>query len=214
MKRFIKFSAAIICLALIYMLFKLNLLSGNANSLNHFLSTHGNYKEIIFIALSSLRILALIPSAVFMVLGGIMFNPIEGFILTFISIVLSETFIYILSKIFVGSAIQNYLVNKYPKLYNMILKNDTKILAIGISCPITPSDVSCFLASFAGIRYKKYIITVVAANIPMMILYNLLGNSVMSSSTGTVITAAIIALISIVYIYLWKKVQKQQTVHI
>jgi len=195
---------------LIYILFRFNLLTGNISNINQFLINCGSYKDLIFIALATLRIVALIPSAVFMILAGIIFNPVEGVALTFISVVLSETIIFIISKILVCSNIQNYLVKRYPKLYKLLLKNNTKILAIGILCPIAPSDVACFLAGSTGLSYRKFMLTVVMSNMPMMILFSFLGNNVMSSGSNTIIIAAIIALMSIYSIYLWKKEQRVQ----
>lgn len=210
MKKISKFLIIAVWATLIYILFRLNLLSGDMNNLNQFFNNCGNYKELIFIALSSLRIVSLIPSAVFMILGGMIFNPMEGFALTLISVILSETIVYITSKILVSSDIQNYIVNKYPKLHELLLKNNTKILAIGILCPVAPSDVACFLASSTGLNYKKFILTVIAANMPMMILYSFLGDSVTSSANNAIIIAVIIVVISIYSIYLWNKEQRVQ----
>lgn len=210
MKKISKFLIVTIWIALIYILFKLNLLTGNMDNLNDFFSNCGNYKVLIFIALSSLRIVALIPSAVFMILGGMIFTPIEGFVLTLISVILSETIVYITSKVLVSSDIQGYFVNKYPKLYELLLGNNTKILAIGILCPIAPSDAVCFLASSTGLSYRKFILTVIAANMPMMILYSFLGGNVISSANNTTIIVAIIFVISMYSIYLWNKEQRNE----
>ncbi|KZL91820.1 TVP38/TMEM64 family protein [Clostridium magnum] len=210
MKKISKFLIVTIWIALIYILFKLNLLTGNMDNLNDFFSNCGNYKALIFIALSSLRIVALIPSAVFMILGGMIFTPIEGFALTFISVILSETIVYITSKVLVSSDIQGCFVNKYPKLYELLLGNNTKVLAIGILCPIAPSDAVCFLASSTGLNYRKFILTVIASNMPMMVLYSFLGGSVISSANNTTIIIAIIFVISMYSIYLWNKEQRNE----
>ena len=210
MRRISKLLIMAVWVVLIYVLFRLDLLTGNMDNLNQFFNRCGNYKTLIFIALSSLRIVALIPSAVFMVLGGVIFNPFKGILLTLISVILSETIVYVTSRILVSSSVQNLFVNKYPKLYELLLKNNTKILAIGILCPISPSDVACFLASSTGLSYRKFILTVIISNIPMMILYGLLGNSFLSSGTNTIMILAIIIVISIYSIYLWNKEQRVQ----
>lgn len=210
MKRISRFLIIAIWIALIYTIFRLNLLTGNLDNLNKFFSSCGNYKALIFIALSSLRIAALIPSAVFMILGGMIFTPTQGFAFTLISVILSGTIVYISSKILVSSGIQNYITNKYPKFYKLLLRNNTKILAIGILCPIAPSDAACFLASSTGLNYKKFILTIIAANIPMMILYSFLGDSIISSANNTIIISTIIVLISMYSIYLWNKEQRNQ----
>lgn len=203
-----KFLIGAVWAALIYILFRFNLLTGDMDNIKIFVNNCGAYKELIFIALAVMRIVAFIPSAVFMIIGGIIFNPIEGVALTFISVILSETIVYIISKILVCSNMQDYLVKRNPKLYKLLLKNNTKILAIGILCPIAPSDVACFLAGSTGLSYIKFMLTVIISNMPMMILYSFLGNNVMSSASNTIIIAAIIVVMSIYSIYLWNKEQR------
>lgn len=210
MKRISKFVIIGIWIAIIYILYKLNLLTGNKDKLVEVFCEFGDYKELVFVVLSSLRVVVLIPSAVFMILGGIIFNPLEGILLTLISVILSETIVYLTSKVLIGSNIQNYLVNKYPKLYELLLKNNMRILAIGILCPVAPSDVACFLAKSTGIDYKKFILTVVLSNTPMMILYGFLGDSFLSSNSNTMMILAIIIMISIYSLYLWNKEHKMQ----
>jgi uncharacterized membrane protein YdjX (TVP38/TMEM64 family) len=205
-----KFLIIAVWAILIYILFRFNLPTRNMDNINQFLNNCGSYKELIFIALASLRIVALIPSAVFMILGGMIFNPVEGFALTFISVVLSQTIVFVISKILVCSNIQDYLVKRNPKLYKLLLKNNTKILAIGILCPIAPSDVACFLAGSTGLSYRKFMLTVVISNMPMMLLYSFLGNNVLSSASNTIIISVIIAVMSIYSIYLWNKEQRLQ----
>jgi uncharacterized membrane protein YdjX (TVP38/TMEM64 family) len=211
MKRIIKLLIVAVWVTLIYILFRFNLLTGNIDNLNNFFNTSGDYKALIFIALSSIRIVALIPSAVFMILGGVIFNPFEGVILTLISILLSETSMYVTSKVLVSSRMQRHLVDKYPKLYESMLKNNTRILAIGILCPIAPSDVTCFLVSSTGIKYRKFILTIIISNLPMIILYSFLGSTIMSSMANTIIVASVIIVISIYSVHLWnieKRAQK------
>lgn len=209
MKKISKFLIIAVWATLIYVLFKLDLINGNMNNLNKFFSSCNKYKVVLFIIFSTLRVVALMPSVMFMILGGMMFNPIEAFALTLVSILLSESIVYAVSKVLVSSGIQNYLVKKYPKTYSLLLKNNTRILAIGILCPIAPSDAACFLASSTGLNYRKYILTVVLANMPLMILYSFLGNSFIYSDNNITIIGVFILLIGSYSIYLWNKEQKQ-----
>lgn len=209
MKKLGKVLIIVVWAAIIYAFYKLNLLNGNVDKFAGFFKNHGNYKTLLFMALSTFRVLALIPSAVFMIIGGIMFTPIQGFFLTLISVILSETIIFILSKVMLATKVQEYLINKYPKVYKLLLKSNTRILALGILCPMAPSDVACFLACSTGIGYVKFIVTVVIANIPMAILYSFLGDSVISSLNNSLIIGSMVLAISCYSIYLWNREQKQ-----
>lgn len=208
MKKGGKFLIIAIWVSIIFLLFKLGLLTGSLYNLNQYINNFGSYKELIFVLLATLRVVAFIPSAVFMLLSGLIFNPFEGIGLNFISIVISETIVFAVSKILISSNIQKFLVKKNPRLYKLLLKNNKKILAIGIICPMAPSDVACFLASSTGLSYKRFMIIVVLSNMPMMILYSLLGISAASSAAKVIIIGAIIAIISLYSLYLWKKAEK------
>lgn len=210
MKRIRKFLIVGVWAALIYALFRLNLLDRDVDNLQQFFNGCGRYKALLFILVSSLRVVAFIPSAAFMILGGMLFSPFEGILLTLISVVLSETIVYITSKVLISSNMQNYLINKFSKIYELLLRNNSKILAIGILCPIAPSDAACFLASSTGLNYKRFILTVITSNIPMIILYGFLGDSVLSSASNTILITVIIVVISIYSIYLWNKEQRTQ----
>jgi uncharacterized membrane protein YdjX (TVP38/TMEM64 family) len=123
LKKISSFLIIFVWVTLIYMLFKLDLFNIDMNNLNIFFDSHRAYEVLIFISMSSLRIIALIPSSVFMVLGGILFKPMEGFVLMLVSVAISETIVYIVSKILIGSKLQSYLVDKYPKVYKLLCKN-------------------------------------------------------------------------------------------
>lgn len=112
MRKISKFLLITIWITLVYILFRLDLLTGDMDSLNQFFNNSASSKALIFIALSSLRVVALIPSAVFMILGGMLFSLPEGVIMTILSIIISQTIIYVTSKILVGSQLQENIVKK------------------------------------------------------------------------------------------------------
>lgn len=204
----------IICIwiFIIYLLFKLNLFSASMNDVNKFISRYSQYKTLIFVLLSTIRVAALIPGAVFMIIGGIIFNPIEGIFLTLISIILSETIVYWVSRFLIGSKIEEYLINKYPNVYKALRKNNSKLLSIGIICPIAPSDAACFMASSTGLSYFKFILIVAISNLPMMFLYGFLGNSIVTSFNNTIVIASMIIAVAAYSIYAWNRAQKQTNV--
>ncbi|GAA0742385.1 TVP38/TMEM64 family protein [Clostridium oceanicum] len=208
MKKISKFLVIFVWITLIYILFRFEILTGDIDNLNEILFMSSDYKKLIFLAVASIRVVTLIPSSVFMILGGMIFNPVDGVILTLLSILFSESIVYIVSKIFVTSDMQNYFVVKYPRIYEALLKNNSKILTLGVLCPIAPSDVICFLASSTGLNYGRFILIVLISNIPMMMLYVFLGNSALASTNTTIMVGAAIIMIGIYSSYLWKKQQK------
>jgi uncharacterized membrane protein YdjX (TVP38/TMEM64 family) len=209
MKKLIQITAVVVWLLIIFCFYKLDILSGDMNNIITVANANSAYKVIIFIILSTVRITAFIPSAVFMILGGMMFSPVRAFLYTAISVFLSEAVLYVASRTFIGEQLKKRLEGKYSKLYKMIDKNNVRILALGVLCPVAPSDVVCFLAASTNLGFKKFIITVLLANMPMMLLYSFLGDSFLSNSSNSMVIAAIVILIGAYCFYIWNKEQRK-----
>ncbi|QQZ08476.1 TVP38/TMEM64 family protein [Heyndrickxia vini] len=199
-------------IAIIYLLKQFHLLSLDMGVLKEFISGNTKYTILLFLALWIIRLLLLIPGATLMLLGGICFNPILGIILSMVGIVLSETLVYIISRIFSSKKIKQNLESKYPKLKTLLENYNYKFLALGIICPIAPSDAICFLAAAVGIKYSTYMLTIIISNIPLMIVYSLIGISLSDSLMGTVIVILSFALIAFVSIKIWNNLKQMQKI--
>lgn len=170
-------------------------------------SFNQGYLFLIFILLWIMRIIFFIPGATFMVLGGLLFTSITSFILSLLGIALSETLIFILAKVLFKTEIKTLLNKKYPDIEKLIQKYNYKFLALGMICPIAPSDAICFLSASAGLKYTKYIITVLISNIPVIFIYSFIGIKFMDSKYGIIITLATILITSILVIRIWNKLK-------
>jgi uncharacterized membrane protein YdjX (TVP38/TMEM64 family) len=146
--------------------------------------------------IATLRIFTLVPCTVFIIIAGMLFSPLEAFILTTISNLLSEILLFFFTKLTFGMSYQNKIINKYPKIYNVIEKNNVQILALGVSSPVVPSDVVCFFSVLTGISFNKYVLTVFLADTPVILLYAFLGISIKYSIYVFLVTLAAIALFS------------------
>lgn len=197
MKKNIKYLIIIIWIIIIYILKMNNVISFDLEVVKQYLKMNEQFAMVIFTLIWILRILIFIPGIPFIILGGICFGPIEGFLLSMIGMAISETIIFIISKTFIGSKLKNFLNSKYPDLNNLVEKYNYKILVVGIICPISPTDVICFLSAAAGINFRKYIMVVILSNIPGTLLYSILGLSFAGSSLsiGLIIVSMVIVMI-------------------
>ncbi|WP_205694144.1 hypothetical protein [Clostridium sp. JN-9] len=50
-----------------------------------------------------------------------------------------------------------------------------------IVCPIAPTDVICYFSTYMGIRYRKYITTVISVNAPLVLIYSYVGKGFSNS---------------------------------
>ncbi|WP_026887277.1 TVP38/TMEM64 family protein [Clostridium beijerinckii] len=178
MNRLFKGIAIVFWISILFVFFKYQLYNNGVNKIIFFLNTYGKFSTILFFIIASLRIFTLIPCTIFIIVGGILFNPYEAFILTATANLLSEILLFFFARLTFGMSYQNKIINKYPKVYNMIKKNNVQILALGVSSPVIPTDIICFFSVLAEISFIKYTLTIFFADTPIILLYTFLGISI------------------------------------
>lgn len=122
MSKLFKGIVIIFWISILFVFLKYQLYSDGVNKIIFFLNTYGKFSAILFFIIASLRIFTLIPCTIFIIIGGILFNPYEAFILTATANLLSEILLFFFARLTFGMSYQNKIVNKYPKIYNMIKK--------------------------------------------------------------------------------------------
>lgn len=193
----------------IFILNQKHLLTFDIGELKKFISGNANYAMLVFVALWMVRLLIFIPGATLMVLGGLCFNPLVGFLLSMTGMILSETVVYLFSRAFSSTKINQFLQNKNPKLKFLLGTYNYKFLALGIICPIAPTDAICFLSASIGIKYWTYILTVIISNIPLVLLYSFIGNSLYDSFIGILLVVLSFGFISAISIKIWNNLKKK-----
>ncbi|MGO5064900.1 MULTISPECIES: VTT domain-containing protein [unclassified Clostridium] len=158
---------------------------------------------IIFISLWIVRLPILLPGFILIILGGTLFGTTNGFLLSMIGMVLSESLIYIIAKLFSNFNIKNLINKKYNYIEPLIRKYNFRFLALGIICPIAPTDVICFLSSSLGLSYIKYILTIIISNIPIIGLYSYMGINYKESSLSVIILCLTISVLALYTMKIW-----------
>ncbi|KMY53086.1 hypothetical protein AC623_03005 [Bacillus sp. FJAT-27231] len=197
-----------IWILLIYVLKQHHLLSPDLDRLKELISENSNYAMLLFVALWGVRLLIFIPGITLMILGGICFEPLLGFLLSMAGIILSETLVYIFSKTFIGMKLNKFLKNKSPKLRALLKTYNYKFLALGIVCPIASTDAICFLSASLGLTYTTYMLTIIVANIPMALLYGFIGPSLNGSLLGIAAVVIVFIVVTIMSVNAWNKLNK------
>lgn len=183
-------------MAILFVFFKYQLYSNGIDKIIGFLQAYPRYSTLLFLTIASFRIFTLVPCTVFIIIAGMLFNPVEAFILVTIANLLSEVLLFFFVKATIGMGYQEKIINKYPKVYNLIQRNNVKILALGVSSPVVPSDIVCFFSVLTGISFNKYALTIFIADTPIILLYTFLGISMKYSLYVFIITLIIIVSIS------------------
>lgn len=204
-----KIVVLVLWVSLLILLYKKGLITLNADEMKGILGKEPVKMMMIFILISAGRVLFFVPGLVFMVLGGICFGPVMGFFLSMLSMVISETIIFIIGKYFAGARVNTYLNKNYRDLMILTDKHGYEFLALGILCPIAPTDMICLVTTVFNFNYKKYIVTVILSNTPMMLIYSYLGNSGFKSLWQTIILVIVMGIVLIYTLMMWVKIKSK-----
>ena len=165
------------------------------------------FSELIFIGIWTLRLILFIPGVTLMLLGGIIFEPSKAFLLSMVGIVASDVLVFLLAKSKLLDGIRNKLINKYSDMIGLIEEYSYKILAVGVLCPVAPTDVIVFVSSYMGINFKKFVLIFSLANIPAIYLYSYLGDSFNGSIINTIMIIVTLIITGFFSYRLWKKMR-------
>lgn len=190
-------------------LYRKGFVTTDADKVRNFLESNPARMTEIFIFISIARVVLFLPGIVFMLLGGVYFGPLTGSILSLVSMILSETIVYLCGRYFAGQKIRGYLEKRYTDLMLLADRHGYEFLALGILCPVAPSDMVCLVASILNFEYKKYIFTIAMANIPMLLLYSYLGSNGLDMTGQKAILLAVLAVILIYTGYIWIKTKRR-----
>ena len=210
MKKKMKFTAIIIVWTLILtILYKTGLLTTDIEKIKNIISGSPLKMQILFVLLSTFRVIFFIPQTVFIFIGSFLFGPYVGFLLSFIALILSQSIMYVIGKYFNKQVLGEDFYHKNKNIINIIKEHGYMILALGIVCPITPSDLITSSAAFIKLKYRKCMAVIAASDAPMIFLYGFLGTGFSDSAYLKVFSLICIVFISYYTFLIWNKINNK-----
>ena len=144
-----------------------------------------------------------VPAEPLHVVAGISFGLWRGILICLIGILLGNTLIYILNKVF-GAKLKDFFTENIEFDFDRA-KRSKKIALIVIllyCLPAIPYGIICFFAASMGMKYSKYIWITGFGSIPSLFLDVGLGHVTMS--TSWLISIIVFVVILILLILMWK----------
>ena len=196
MKKKYRWSSIILLLiiSLILIIGISNGISLDIDSLRDYIDS-SKYSEIIFIAIWCIRLIS------FEV------NKDDDKIKSLIGVVLSGIIVFAIAKMDIFNGLREKINKKHPEIMELIESYNYKILAVGVLCPIAPTDVIVFVSSYMGINFKKFVLIFSLANIPAIYLYSYLGDSFNGSIINTIMIIVTLIITGFFSYRLWKKMR-------
>lgn len=161
---------------------------------------------IVVFILSMLQvILTFVPAEPVHVIAGISFGLWKGMAVCLAGIMVGNTIIFILYKLF-GTKLTDYFATNVEFDFNAVkLSNKLALIVIILYClPAIPYGIICFFAATMGIKYPKYILITGIGSIPSLILDVGLGHITMSTSLAVSIIVFVVIILLLILMYKYK----------
>ncbi|HBJ1646800.1 TVP38/TMEM64 family protein [Clostridium botulinum] len=193
---------------IVTILYTTGTLTTDLNKISHSIKGNPIVMQLIFVLLSTIRIVFFIPQTIFILIGSVIFGPYIGFFLSLLSLALSQSLVYFIGRYLNVQILGEDFIDNHSNTINIIKKYGYKILVLGIVCPIAPSDLITASAACIKLNYKKCISLIVMADAPMIFLYGFLGARIEGTYLFKILAVLAITFISYYSFVIWNKITK------
>lgn len=194
-------------IVVVSVLHSLGLITTDVNKINLIIGNNPIKMRCLFVFLSTVRVAFFIPQTIFIICGSMIFGPYEGFLLSVLSLAISQSIMYAVGRFFQKQLLGEEFLEKNKENIIVLKKHGYKVLALGIACPVTPSDLITVSAACIKLNYKKCIATIVMADAPMIFLYGFLGTGLQETVIFKVLAIIAITFVSYYTFYIWNKIK-------
>lgn len=130
--------------------------------LREIVKSTGTFGILVFLLLQiSLSIvMSVIPgtSFTFVVLGSLLFGPLNGFIITLIGVYLTSTILFLVGRLFGETAVLKIVGEDELRRAQELIDVKTKIyLPVMFTFPLFPDDALCLVAGMTKMKYTTFL---------------------------------------------------------
>ena len=144
-------------------------------------------------------IFIIIPSSIIAISNGLIFGPIQGFIITMIGNFISATIGFYIARILGKDFVEGILGKKLIKFENNIEKKEFLIMMSLRMIPIIPLDPVSYAWGFSKVSYKKFILATLIGVSPEVICYSILGKNFDKPFSPQFIIPVVILIIGLLF---------------
>lgn len=210
-KRKVVIKIVVICILVIQLYFLIKyrrtLLGINKESLETFIRSQGALSKFIFIVVFALKpLIIVIPAMLMTIVGGSLFGPLQGFILSLIGFFLSGTVAFFLARFLGESFVDKIVKGKSIKIDKVMNKNGIFIIALIRFVPVFHYDIVSYTLGLTKVKYKDYIIGSILGVIIETAAYAYLGENIFNPhSPEFIMSIGIIVVLGVLGWFLAKR---------
>lgn len=162
------------------------------------IESFGGMASTVFIIMCAVRGLVFIPCGVLSALGGLLFGPVQGTIITLIGLTAGSVITFYLARVFGKGWAQRVLGHKYERYEGYISRDSFYSIFLMRVVPILPFDAVSCIAGMSKAGVVKFILGTLMGSLPGVFIYVYFGDSIGSLSIKrAVFSAAFIAAFAI-----------------
>jgi uncharacterized membrane protein YdjX (TVP38/TMEM64 family) len=165
----------------------------NADDIRNFVLSFGTMAVIVFILINTFRPVIFLPITPFIIAGGFLFGFEYGMIYSFIGAVLSALLTFGFSRYVFRDYVKERIRGRFALWDKDIAHNGIMMIAVMRLIPIIPFDIVGYLAGASSVRFKDFMAGTIAGTMPGLVIFTLLGSSLVSSNLITLIVCIFLA---------------------
>ncbi|MCX7883813.1 MAG: TVP38/TMEM64 family protein [Caloramator sp.] len=181
----------------------------NPQLFRNFIKSYGNLAIPIYLMLSSIRSLFLLPAGVFAIASGITFGTFLGTILTCIGVTMSGIVAFLISRYAGRSFAIKLFGDRIETIENKIKNKGTLYIAALRMVPIFPFDAISYVSGLSNIKFMSFAFGTFIGSVPGAFVYTYLGNNIVDIHSKRFILSLclviIVSLIPLLYKYVFRR---------
>jgi len=185
----------------------------DAESLKEYILSYGSLAPVIFGVIQFLQvIISPIPGNITTLAGGAIFGFWNAFLISSVAIILGSAVAFAIARIF-GRPFVEWILGKETVSEHLDTINTNKkiIFVLIILLPFFPDDIICLIAGISGMSWGFFMLTMVAARPPGLLVSALIGaNGLNLPIWAWILIFALAASVIFAYIKVKKHIDKRK----
>lgn len=206
----LKVVAVMVVLAIAgWLLYKYNIIHRyDHQEVRRYIHSFGRYAILAFIIIFTLRtLLVIFPYSIMVIAGGSLFGTKFGFIYSVISVFLSASLAFYISRLLGKEFVQKLLRGKLKSMDSGVEENGFKVIFFMRFSMLFPLDILSYAAGVTKAKFKDFILGTVLGTMLETFLLSYFGHNLKNLFSPRFIFAAVLllALLSSPYLYKYYK---------
>jgi len=147
---------------------------------HQFLAQYPLVAPILFICIHALMAALFIPCSPMTLMAGALWGQSHGIVISMIAAIVSSSTTFLLSRSFLRSKIERFLLRRYPKaalLLSRTAAHDWKIIAVAQMNPMIPASTMGYIFGLCEIPFLRYVLLSGLFFLPLQIMFVFTGHS-------------------------------------